>query len=99
MFTAKAIAELNRGSNATASSLRVLDSTGGFGSNSLADRSADNEEWIARLEPDWTGWQGHRLELNLEGAWNSLDSAVDLRQDSGQGLLPVPLPGANTRIN
>jgi outer membrane receptor for ferrienterochelin and colicins len=98
VFTAKTIAVLNRGSNATTSSLRVLDPAGGFRSRSLADRSADNEEWIARLELDWTGWQGHRLELNLEGAWNSLDSAVDLRQDSGQGPRPVPLPGANSRI-
>lgn len=97
-FAAKAIAVLNQGRNATQSSLRVLAPTGSFRSASLADRSADNEEWIARLELDWSGWAGHRVELNLEGAWNSLDSTVDLRQDSGQGLRPVPLPGANTLV-
>lgn len=97
-LTAKTIVVYNKGRNATKSELRLLDPTGAFRSGSLADRRTENQESIARLELDWTAWEGHRLEANLEGAWNSLDNAVDLRRDEGTGLLPVPLPGANTRV-
>lgn len=95
---AKAIAVFNRSDEAAVSRLRVLDPAARLLSASRADQGTDKEEFIARLELDWTRWSGHHLEGNFEGALNWLGNRVALFQDNGQGLQRVRLPGANTEV-
>lgn len=41
---------------------------------------------------------GQRLELGIEGAFNSLDAALDATQDTGTGPVNFPVPNSNVRI-
>lgn len=43
----------------------------------------------------------HRLrpELGMEIAWNALTSRLDYAEDRGDGLTPITLSGADTRVN
>ncbi len=59
--------------------------------------SLDTER-ILRLELDYTGLEGHAIELSAEGAINALDSDFMLLRDDGAGLTPVPVPGARTQV-
>lgn len=63
-----------------------------------ADRQTRRSESIARLEVDWTGWKAHYLEFDLEAAFNVLDNRLDFAVDEGSGFLPVPVPGADSRV-
>ena len=63
-----------------------------------ADRGNRRAESIARVEVDWTGWQGHYLELDVEAALNVLDNQLDFAVDEGSGFVPVPVPGADSRV-
>lgn len=64
----------------------------------LAELSTDETETIARLEFDWSGWEEHTVELDLEGAFNTLENGLTLAVDTGDGLQDIPVPGANTRV-
>lgn len=57
-----------------------------------------SSESIARLEFDWNGWSAHTVEIDLEGAFNTLDNELALTLDDGNGPQPIPVPGANTRV-
>ena len=62
--------------------------------DSVATESILRTEWV------WTGWTGHRMQFDLESAWNALDNDLALQAadpDSGQ-LVGVPLPGSDTRV-
>lgn len=65
-------------------------------------RSADTDnrdtETIGRMEFDFTGWDQHTVELDLEGAFNTLENELALSLDTGNGPEPIPVPGANTRV-
>ena len=67
-----------------------------------AVRSADSKniskELIGRVEMDWTGIPDHTIQVNLEGAFNSLDGELEQIEAIGGGLVDVPVPGANTRV-
>lgn len=63
-----------------------------------ADTDNRTTENIARLEFDWTGWAQHTLEFDLEGAFNTLDNELVLTSDEGNGPEPIPVPGANSRV-
>ncbi len=63
------------------------------------DRESITSEAIARIEFDYTGFGQHQLELDLETALNTLDNMLALRAvDSSGQLIPVPVPGANNRV-
>ncbi|NKI34669.1 TonB-dependent receptor [Wenzhouxiangella sp. XN79A] len=65
-----------------------------------SDTDAVATESILRSEWVWTGWAGHRMQFDLESAWNALDSELVLQAadpESGQ-LVAVPLPGSDTRV-
>lgn len=64
----------------------------------FADLSSDETESIARLEFDWTGWEDHTVELDLEGAFNTLENSLALEIDTGDGPEDILVPGANTRV-
>ena len=55
-------------------------------------------ETIVRLEIDYSGFQGHLIEVSAEGAVNRLESAFSLLENGADGLAPVDVPGANTEV-
>jgi len=69
-----------------------------FRDASLARSRRDETESILRAELDWSGWDGHVIEADIEGAFNTLDNALDLSVDEGQGPVDIEVPGANTRV-
>ncbi|NEZ04921.1 TonB-dependent receptor [Wenzhouxiangella sp. XN201] len=64
----------------------------------LADRQTRRAESIARIEVDWAGWEAHYLEFDLETALNVLDNQLEFAVDDGNGFHPVPVPGADSRV-
>jgi outer membrane receptor for ferrienterochelin and colicins len=94
----KAILLFTRKRDDEVSTQRTLNVLG----TQTAIRSALSEkiskEIIGRLEMDWIGVPDHTLQVNLEGAFNSLDGSLEQTEDIGAGLVNVPLPGANTRV-
>ena len=80
------------------SSRRERDDAGLQTSFSEANFDTRKTEAVARTEFDWTRFSDHHIELNLEGAYNSLDNGLVLTVDRGSGPEEVPLPGANTRV-
>jgi outer membrane receptor protein involved in Fe transport len=63
-----------------------------------ADSDKTSKELIGRTEFDWTGLANHTLQINLEGAFNSLDGSLVQMEDTGTGLVNVDVPGGNTRV-
>ncbi|MEM1149197.1 MAG: TonB-dependent receptor [Pseudomonadota bacterium] len=55
-------------------------------------------ETIARLETDFSGWEGHLIELSVEGAVNTLESDFVLLTLEDGALTPQPVPGAQTEV-
>lgn len=82
----------------TASAQRVLDAADRQSLMRGADSSSAATEGIARLELDWSGLPDHTVQASLEGAYNALDSELEVIRDTGAGPVPVPVPVANTRI-
>ncbi|MDT8399649.1 MAG: hypothetical protein RQ899_13650 [Pseudomonadales bacterium] len=97
-YTGKAIALLNYEDGTGRTSLQRLAADERFLSSSRAGRQTETMEIIGRFELDWTGLEGHYLEANLEGTFNSLENALSLFEDAGDGPRELPLPGANTRV-
>lgn len=63
-----------------------------------AERERDELEAIGRFELSYSGWRDHTVELEFETAYNRLDNELALFADSGDGLVRVDVPGANTRV-
>ena len=94
----KAILLLTRQKDNNISTQITIDATG----TQTLFRSADSEkvgkELIGRIELDWTGITDHTLQVNLEGAFNTLNGTLLQTEDTGAGLVNVPVPGGNTRV-
>ncbi len=61
--------------------------------DSVATESILRTEWI------WTALPGHRLQFDLESAWNALENDLALRASDDEGeLVAVDLPGSDTRV-
>lgn len=56
------------------------------------------EEFIGRLELDYSGFEGHTVELSVEVAENTLTSDFALLQLEGGALVPQIVPGAETEV-
>jgi len=97
-FSLKAIALFSYSDADSFSSQEIRDASGRQVSLEFADSATAQSESIARLEFDWREFDDHTLKLNLEGAYNTLDNALELTRDTGNGPQPVPVPGANTRV-
>lgn len=67
-------------------------------SRQRSERRTRDGESIGRLEIDWTGWEDHYLEFDMEAAFNVLDNELDFAVDEGEGFVPVPVPGADSRV-
>lgn len=61
-------------------------------------RRSISEERIARLELDYSGFEGHTIEINLESATNTLESQFSLRALEGDDLVEQPVPGAQSTV-
>jgi len=97
-LTGKAIVLFNYRDEEGFSARQALDATQRQTLFQIADTASQESESIARLEFDWQGLPDHTIELDLEGAFNTLESGLDLTVDRGEGPMPVPVPGSNTRV-
>jgi len=80
------------------SSQRRFDSAGDQYLFRLAETEAETTETIARTEFVWSKFTNHVLQVNVEGARNILNSALEQVVDTGSGPELVPVPGANSRV-
>ena len=80
------------------SSQRSVDDAGDQTRIRLADSDSVRTESIIRVELDWARLPNHTVQINLEGAFNVLDNTFSLIEDNGAGPMPVPVPGANARV-
>jgi len=97
-LTGKAITLFTYTDTSTLSTLVTLSEAGLPLGLQRADADTEESESIARIELDWTRFAGHRIEADFEGAFNTLENALTLMVDEGGGLVEVPLPGANSRV-
>ena len=58
----------------------------------------DSNEFIGRLELDWSGFTNHAIQANIERAYNVLDSTLTQTDDTGSGPVIIDVPGANSRV-
>ncbi len=95
---AKAILLHIREDEEALSSQRSVDVAGDQTRIRMADSDKVKTESIIRVELDWARLPNHTVQINLEGAFNVLDNTFSLSEDNGAGPLPVPVPGANARV-
>ncbi|HEX7071848.1 MAG TPA: TonB-dependent receptor [Rhodothermales bacterium] len=95
---AKAIILYTREDKDAVSSQRTLDDSGAQVLFRAADSDTVTTEAIARLELDWAARPGHAVQMDVEAARNVIDASLLQKVDTGSGPVPVPVPGANTRV-
>jgi hypothetical protein len=76
------------------------DGTGPLETLRQSDTDTVTTESILRTEWVWSGIEGHRLQFDLESAWNALDNALLLRtiDETSGDLVTVDLPGSDRRV-
>lgn len=94
----KVIVLFTRQRDREVSTQRTFDIFGAQTAVRSADSKNISKEMIGRVEMDWTGIEDHTIQVNLERAFNSLDGELEQIEDMGGGLVNVPVPGANTRV-
>ena len=97
-LVAKAILLHIREQEEALSSQRSVDDVGDLTRFRLAESDSVKTESIIRVELDWARLPNHTVQINLEGAFNVLDNTFSLIEDNGAGPMPVPVPGANARV-
>ncbi len=80
------------------SSQRSVDAAGHQTRIRIAEIDSVESESIMRLELDWARRPNRIAQINLEAAFNVLDNTFNLSEDNGSGPMPVPVPGANARV-
>jgi outer membrane receptor protein involved in Fe transport len=94
----KAIFLLTHRNQDATSSEESIHSSGDRFRFRLADEETVTTEGIARVEFDWSGWAGHAVKANIEGAYNVLDNGLVLTDDRGNGPVVLDVPNANSRV-
>ncbi len=56
------------------------------------------KELISRLEFDWSGWQQHAVQFDVELALNTLTNSLVFTDDTGGGPVIFDVPGGNVRV-
>jgi outer membrane receptor protein involved in Fe transport len=77
---------------------RRIDASGVPTAERLKDTNQVEKEGILRSEFEWTAWPKHTIRLNIEGTYNQVANTEIETEDTGDGPLPVFVPGANTTI-
>lgn len=74
--------------------------SGALAGERAQERSTEAGERVGRGVLTWRAGGGHTLEVGAEGAFNFLDTALDITFDAqnGAGPQPVALPVANARV-
>ncbi|MFQ5981993.1 MAG: TonB-dependent receptor domain-containing protein, partial [Woeseiaceae bacterium] len=75
-----------------------LDDIGAQLRERISETDTQTNETIGRIEFVWTGSAGHTVQMNLEGALNSLDNTLVQTEDTGSGPVIIDVPGANSRV-
>ena len=75
-----------------------LDNEGGLTRERISDTDTASAETIVRIELNWTGWSGHAVQANAEGALNTLDNSLLQTVDTGAGAEIIDVPGSNSRV-
>ena len=94
----KGIVLFVRNDSDTISTQRIIEDTAGQILLRVADANVTTTETITRLEFDWTAWDRHAVQMNIEGALNVIDGSLVQTDDTGSGPVPVDVPGGNTRV-
>ncbi|NNE37820.1 MAG: TonB-dependent receptor [Gammaproteobacteria bacterium] len=55
-------------------------------------------EAISRLEFTYAGWANHSVQFNMEGAFNSLDSALLQTEHAGGIVSIIDVPGSDSKV-
>jgi hypothetical protein len=76
----------------------ITDASGVQTSARIADINAVETEAITRIELDWRGMAKHNFQLNMEGAFNSLEGTLEQTIDTGSGPVVVDVPGSNSLV-
>jgi len=97
-LTGKAILLFVNKERSDLSSRRVTDSDVGQTLLRIADTDTDEEEYIARFEFDWSRFEDHAIQINLERTFNVLDRSLLQTDDRGSGPVEVDVPGGNSRV-
>ncbi len=66
--------------------------------NTLIERGADSGEYVGRGVFSWKPGNSHAVDFGGEFAFNYLDSALDVRVQTGAGTANATPPVANTRV-
>jgi hypothetical protein len=81
--------------------LEIQTLTNGIGQTTLLQTAETYNvatEAVSRLELDWSGFDNHAVQLNMEAAFNQLDGKFSQHDDTGLGPLAVFVPGANSTV-
>jgi len=87
----------NKDENAIAAQIS-LDNSGAQVRERISDTDTETTETIARVEFVWTGRVDHAVQINVEGALNSLQNSLLQTEDLGDGPVIIEVPGANSRV-
>ncbi len=63
-----------------------------------SDKDTLTQEGILRFETNWTGFDHHFVQFNIEGAYNRLTSSLRQTLDTGLGPVRENVPGSNTKV-
>jgi outer membrane receptor protein involved in Fe transport len=66
--------------------------------DTLIERGADSGEYVGRGVLNWRPLAAHSVSFGAEGAFNYLDSALDIRVQTPLGSINATPPVANTRV-
>ncbi|MEX2494612.1 MAG: TonB-dependent receptor [Woeseia sp.] len=77
---------------------RTIELTGDQSLFRVADSMRDTTEAISRMELDWSRWANHAIQADFEVAYNMLDNSLARLDDTGNGPVAIPVPGANARV-
>lgn len=99
-WTAKLVGLYHREDEGDAGDLALGPTETDAGLLTASDLDTLTTETIARLEADYAGWENHIIELSGEYAVNRLQSNFTFASTDipGGELIPLPVPGADTRI-
>lgn len=79
-------------------SQRKLDETDAQILFRVATSNVVSTETILRSESTWTSSDRRTMNLNIEGARNTIEGSLLQTVDTGSGPVIVPVPGSNTRV-
>jgi outer membrane receptor protein involved in Fe transport len=97
-FQGKAILLLTHSNQDSMDTQETIDNTGVQLNLKRAEEQTETTEAITRMEFNWSGWDDHSVIANIEGAYNVLDNALVLTEDTGAGPVIENVPNANSRV-